>query len=83
MVWSEVVGVHVAVESVVTEVCSETDVLPLVPLATYPAETVGVAVTVPCTFMALFNAPTMVPLPLADAGMVAEPAATDADAASA
>ena len=77
MVWSVVVGVIVAAALVVTLAVSETLEFPAVPLATYPADTVGVTLTVLERVSVLVPVLTDADVPLMVAGAVALPLVTD------
>lgn len=76
IVWSDVVGVYVVAPFVVTEAVSDTELLPAVPLATYPAVTLGVTLTVLDNVNVLVPVDTVALVPDIEAGAVAEPLAT-------
>ena len=74
--WLEVVGVKVAAPLVVTEAVRLTELFPAVPLATYPADTVGVTDMVLESVRVFVPVLTVAEVPLMLAGAVAEPEAT-------
>ena len=75
-----VVGVYVCADFVVTLAVKLTDEFPAVPLETYPAVTVGVTLIVLDNVMVLVPVLTLAPVPLIDAGDVAEPLETALEA---
>ena len=77
IVWSLVVGVMVAAAFVVTLAVRDTAELPAVPLATYPADTEGVTLTVLERVSVLVPVLTDADVPLMEAGAVALPIDTD------
>lgn len=76
IVWSVVVGVNVVAPFVATEAVRETELLPAVPDATYPADTDGVTETVLDKVRVFVLVLTEALVPLIEAGAVAEPAET-------
>ena len=69
-------GLYVVAFCVVTGTLKTMLVVPLVPLDTYPPDTVGVPVADPWTDIVLLIAPAIVPDPVRLDGIVADPAET-------
>ena len=77
IVWFDVEGVIVAAPFVVMDAVNETELLPAVPDATYPAVTAGVTLTDLESVSVFVPVLTDAEVPVIEAGAVAEPASTD------
>lgn len=76
IVWLDVPGVIVAAAFVVTLAVSVTELFVAVPLATYPANTTGVTLTVFVSVSVLVPVDTVADVPDIVVGAEADPAAT-------